>query len=117
MGTKSSKQTPDELIPTANDNVELYKASPYHKRFIEAKSTITDHTMYVVSCTTNDSRTRIFCMGECKDQLGIGRVNNVQSEPAVIETLIPEKIVQICAGFVHSIALTGALIIITVILI
>jgi hypothetical protein len=49
-------------------------------------------------------------MGECKDQLGIGRVNNVQSEPAVIETLIPEKIVQICAGFVHSIALTGALI-------
>jgi hypothetical protein len=56
-------------------------------------------------------------MGECKDQLGIGRVNNVQSEPAVIETLIPEKIVQICAGFVHSIALTGALIIITVILI
>jgi alpha-tubulin suppressor-like RCC1 family protein len=49
-------------------------------------------------------------MGECKDQLGVGSLGNtVQSEPIVVESLIEEKIVQLCAGFVHSVALTGKL--------
>ncbi|KAL0484689.1 Herc, partial [Acrasis kona] len=90
MGTSNSKRRSKSCVGTEEDTSIPYRYD------VHQSATILPSTS-----------TKMFVFGECKNQLGIGVTDNhVQSEPALIEHLQNHKIVKICTGFVHSVALT-----------